>query len=592
MNKILYKKDSKNKIREWAIQVTDSTIIINHGLLDGKKVEKIKQIKTGKNIGKKNETTPEEQAVLEATSTWQKQKDKGYFETIEEAKTEQVYLPMLAHMFTKRKHNIVYPAYVQPKLDGCFFRTTKIITDQGIKTIEDIVENKLKIKVLSYNKKTGKNEFKSIINWFNNGKINYKEWVEINPKYGHFIKCTPNHKFYTEKGRWKSAEDLDKEKDKIMSINCNEYRNKLMAGTLLGDSSMSVEKRGNKISYRISFCHTNLEYFKYKVKTLNIEGKVSPYISGYGSNGYRFISVALTNTDFPINKFYFMGHNTKAGQRKLISYKTLIKYINSEALSLWIADDGSLAYNNKNKYTPILSLATHSFSDEQLNHILKYFKLKWGCVPFIYKDKKVKSNGKFLTFSIKDTLFILNQLKKYQCKGVEYKYYFPTEDYIQPADFIYKFTSFKKRKSHRMPKAVKYDIEVEDNHNYFVNGILVHNCRVLAKKVSEFDIDFMSRGGKKYEVLQRHSLREELLTKMKVGEIYDGEIYKHGWSLQRIVSAVKKFSKDTLELEYWVYDKAIPGTFEGRFLIRRKQNGQDIKYVETYSVYECFRFSL
>ena len=118
MESILYKKDSKDKIREWTIQVVDSTIIINHGLLDGKKVEKIKQIKKGKNIGKKNETTPEEQAVLEATSTWQHQKDKGYFETIEEAKTEKIYLPMLAHMFTKRKHNIVYGAYVQPKLNG------------------------------------------------------------------------------------------------------------------------------------------------------------------------------------------------------------------------------------------------------------------------------------------------------------------------------------------------------------------------------------------------------------------------------------------------------------------------------------------
>lgn len=228
MKKILYKKDSKGKIREWVIYVRGSLIGVTHGLIDGKKIIKQKEIKEGKNIGKKNETTPEEQALLEAESTWNHQKDKGYFETIEEAETEQIYLPMLAHMFTKRKHNIDYFAYVQPKFDG--------------------------------------------------------------------IRC-------------------------------------------------------------------------------------------------------------------------------------------------------------------------------------------------------------------------------------------------------------------------------------------------LCKKISNFDIDFMSRGGKKYKVLQRHPLREELLEKMKVGEIYDGEIYKHSWSLQRITSAVKKFSGDTLELEYWVYDIANDETFQKR-LCKLPLDSVNIKHVKTYMIWK------
>jgi len=122
MKKTLYTKDSKDRIRIWnvdVVKVSDgATIRIQHGLLDGTLVSKSKTVTEGKNIGKANETTPLQQAESEALSAWQNQKDTGYFETVEEAQNTMVYLPMLAHRFDKRKHNITYPAYVQPKLDG------------------------------------------------------------------------------------------------------------------------------------------------------------------------------------------------------------------------------------------------------------------------------------------------------------------------------------------------------------------------------------------------------------------------------------------------------------------------------------------
>ena len=37
----------------------------------------------------------------------------------------------------------------------------------------------------------------------------------------------------------------------------------------------------------------------------------------------------------------------------------------------------------------------------------------------------------------------------------------------------------------------KYDLEVEDNHNFFANGLLVHNCRAILK-----DSELWSRNGK------------------------------------------------------------------------------------------------
>jgi DNA ligase-1 len=120
----LYALASTGKVKTWKIKVCDcadgtADIITEFGQLNGKLQTKIEHIRTGKNIGKANETTPWEQAVSEATSDYQKKLDKKYITEIPtEVNEPDILLPMLAHDYRKRSHDIVYPAYVQPKLNG------------------------------------------------------------------------------------------------------------------------------------------------------------------------------------------------------------------------------------------------------------------------------------------------------------------------------------------------------------------------------------------------------------------------------------------------------------------------------------------
>jgi DNA ligase-1 len=136
--KKLYKLTSTGKIQEWNILVREEqngyTIVTERGQVGGKiNSDGGKLITKGKNIGKANETTPEEQALDEAQSKWNKKKDEGYFESIEEAQGELVLLPMLAYPYEKRKHNIVWMAIGQPKLDGirCLARSMSLISRKG-----------------------------------------------------------------------------------------------------------------------------------------------------------------------------------------------------------------------------------------------------------------------------------------------------------------------------------------------------------------------------------------------------------------------------------------------------------------------------
>lgn len=114
---ILFKTDTKGKVRVLQIIPIGDEIHQQSGLLNGKLSTTISKC-VGKNIGRANETTPEEQAKLEALSKYTDKLTKGYFKSIEEAKKTDVYLPMLAKDAKKELKSLTFPCFVQPKLDG------------------------------------------------------------------------------------------------------------------------------------------------------------------------------------------------------------------------------------------------------------------------------------------------------------------------------------------------------------------------------------------------------------------------------------------------------------------------------------------
>ena len=113
----LYKLTKTGAIQTWEVAADGPDIVINMGQLDGAIRETRKPAKA-KNVGRSNETTPEQQAVLETEALWKKKKDAGYFESEDEARNTLVLLPMLASDFGKRADKLEYPVYIQPKFDG------------------------------------------------------------------------------------------------------------------------------------------------------------------------------------------------------------------------------------------------------------------------------------------------------------------------------------------------------------------------------------------------------------------------------------------------------------------------------------------
>ena len=149
----LYKLTTVGKTQTWKIIIDGDKYRTISGQQGGKKVQNKWTVCKGKNEGKKNATTDEEQAILEAVAKHDKKLKSGYHLNVENIDEKRFYEPMLAQDFKNknRQKEVMgeigseaddttgYGAAVfsQPKLDGIrciamreglFTRTGKPIT--------------------------------------------------------------------------------------------------------------------------------------------------------------------------------------------------------------------------------------------------------------------------------------------------------------------------------------------------------------------------------------------------------------------------------------------------------------------------------
>lgn len=117
----LFKKTSTGAIQTWKCWTEGNAVYTEFGQLDGSKTTSAPKVCTGK-----QGRSDVEQAEAEARSMWEKKlKGHNYVKSIEAAQAGESdaivaggLLPMLAHKFSEHGSKLVYPCFVQPKLDG------------------------------------------------------------------------------------------------------------------------------------------------------------------------------------------------------------------------------------------------------------------------------------------------------------------------------------------------------------------------------------------------------------------------------------------------------------------------------------------
>jgi len=142
----VYTKSTVGKLRFWQGFSEGAEYWSEYGEVNGKVVTAEKRVAKPKNIGKANETTPEEQALNELQAILKKKVKKGYSRDINKAGSVDFNKPMLAKKFTDYGSKIVFGRksdgkqsliYSQPKLDGirCVARADGLWSRTGEKIV-------------------------------------------------------------------------------------------------------------------------------------------------------------------------------------------------------------------------------------------------------------------------------------------------------------------------------------------------------------------------------------------------------------------------------------------------------------------------
>lgn len=414
---------------------------------------------------------------------------------------------------------INFPIYVSTKYDGCFTGGTKIWTEKGLMQIKDIVTNKLNIKVASYNEVTKKVEFKKVVGWFNNGLKPASEWLSFGEH-----RVTKTHKVYSNNS-WVHAEEYENG-----GIFVNSDISSIITGMLLGDSVASIDKRYN-LSWRMSWCNSVKDEQYGDNKSLlisnlfggrNVSKKYKT--SGYGVPVAYYVTPSCANLPFDVSKFYNTDKESdNYGKRKDVLTLEDLSDFDDISLAIWFFDDGSISYNNGNIKTPRIMFSVPRYSDETHNTFKKLFKSRYNINASIVRRGKDAT----ITFTTPDSWYLLSIIAKVGgglCKRKIPEIFKVSEP--KPVEFFTKSSGIIGKSISGSKNFTAYDIEVEDNHNYFANGMLVHNCRALVIDSIVYSRSLKPIRNKHVQQLFGKPEYEGFDGELVVGDIYAKDVFQ------------------------------------------------------------------
>ena len=385
-------------------------------------------------------------------------------------------------------------------IDECFGGNTKIIIyDESFKK-ERFISFKMlpfyfkkykDLKILSYNKEINKSEFKRInsITVSKNKKI-------LNLKFNKKItKVTENHPYAILKNgeiKYKLVKDLKindivlkrKNSTKNHSI-LNEKNYDVLLGFLLGNGFLLKNKQSNNNIYRISKQHSlkEKEYNEFCSSLYNTK------CNNNGKFGFTndIMSKFQSKSFFIENTFYKTIYNEK--HKKNINYD-IINYISARSLAVWYMDDGNNNIYNEKGSSIVLHTEGFTKSENEILSKVLYDKFNIESKILISKKERNDRKGDYTYYYY----LSLNNENSHKFQILIHKYIHPSMYYKLNEKYRYKFENDKYKKydnyynltteillekSNGINENV-YNIEVDDNNNYYANNILVHNCQNLS----------------------------------------------------------------------------------------------------------------
>ena len=365
---------------------------------------------------------------------------------------------------------------------GCMSYATRVTLADGTQQkIGKIVNQRQDVEVLSYDPETGRIVPRRIVNWFNNGRTERFLQFTVAKSGGNGkaqFAATENHLVRTP-GGWREAGELIPG-DRVALAEpwrLSGQQMEFILGALMGDGNLSPNPRGRSgTRFRMGHGAKQAAYLDWKVSLL---GNIGCTLSS-NAKGAVFADLTPLPELAELRQAVYFGDG-----KKHLSWEYL-KALTPFALAVWYMDDGCFTVRSKGVQertrggTGRIEICVQAMSPGSRERLADHLR------DTHQLDVKVVTRGSRSQAILQFTTAASEKFQKlvapYIHQSMEYKLlprfrgqfrvepeFVPAEMRLVPARILDIHVKPPTRSMNR------FDIEVEGSHNYFVNGVMVHN---------------------------------------------------------------------------------------------------------------------
>jgi recombination protein RecA len=369
---------------------------------------------------------------------------------------------------------------------GCFHYDARVVLADGTtEKIGKLVNQKLPVEVLSMDPTTGEIAPRRVVEWYDNGEAD--EWLQFEVEAGdgsgrRKFACTPNHVIFTPEGE-RQAWEIEEGDDVLAASKHYDIREdqlKLMLGSVLGDGALRYVSDHN-VSFRVGHGLKQQTYCEWKHEML------APFANKIGptGNGIGFDTIPMRQLAWLHDAVY-----ASAGGRTVSN--ELIGQLDERAIAAWYCDDGNFSgHYERWGHGKAVIYNTSLTAEDKERLAVRCEQLGMGRPTVTYRE---------LLFSGERARMFHEKIAPYVHPSLDYKLHPDFRGRFQwhpdtsdahlngtrlksrtglravPAKVVRKYSKPAPPPQHARPsQRRRYDLQIEGNHTYLVDHVIVHN---------------------------------------------------------------------------------------------------------------------
>jgi recombination protein RecA len=355
---------------------------------------------------------------------------------------------------------------------GCFSYGTRVVLADGTREkIGKIVNQRLPVQVLSWDPGTGRIEPRRVVNWFNNGRS--ERFLQFEVEGGRSgrrkFAATENHVIFTPDGAVRAGELAvgDRVLVSVKDYELTDDQWQVILGGSFGDGSLR-QVGTHAATFRVGHSEAQKDYLRWKQEMLApFAGAIRPTGNGYGFDTLSMPALADLRADY-------------YGADGRIAAAAALDRLDARGLAVWYGDDGSFAGSYARWGKGKAALYNKALTGESRERVIAAMeRLGIG---------RPRDDGRGFWFSSAQTARLHDVIAPYLHPAVDHKLHpsqrgrFTWHPIITPVDLksAEQLRAIPARITRMYVKPMtrsmnRFDIEVEGNHSYLVDGVVVHN---------------------------------------------------------------------------------------------------------------------